>query len=248
MTNLIGNAIKFTTIGGVTIDVKSIKKRENSAIFKLEYGIRHRIPKEKFETIFQSFSQADTTTTRKYGGTGLGLSITKRLLELQNSEIQLESEINKGSRFFFDLEFELDQTSLTQKSKKITHQPNNIEHFDGAKILLVEDNKINIMVAQKFLKKWGLDVDVAENGQIAVDKVKANDYELVLMDLDMPVMDGYEATKQIRALQESRYQKLPIIALSASAVMDFRTRAMEVGMVEYVNQTIQTKRATTSSF
>lgn len=237
LTNLIGNAIKFTSKGSVHIELDLIKKSYQAT--SIQIGVRDTgigIPKEKFDTIFQSFSQADTTTTRKYGGTGLGLSITRKLLELQDSKIQLESEVNKGSRFFFDLDFDIAPSIKTQNNKAVETAAPTIEHFDGARVLLVEDNKINIIVAQKFLKKWGLEVDIAENGQIALDKVQQTDYELVLMDLDMPVMDGYEATRQIRALKDQRYKDLPIIALSASAVMDFRQRAMEVGMVEYVTK------------
>ena len=237
LTNLIGNAIKFTSKGKVDIELNLIKQVDKTV--SIQIGVKDSgigIPKDKFETIFQSFSQADSATTRKYGGTGLGLSITTKLLELQNSKIQLESEINVGSRFFFDLDFGI-AAEQTQKTNSIV-EPSLVlpEDFAGAKVLLVEDNKINVMVAQKFLKKWGLEVDVAENGKIAVEKVQLNDYELVLMDLDMPVMDGYEATKQIRALKGTTYQELPIIALSASAVMDFRTRAMKAGMVEYVTK------------
>ncbi len=237
LTNLIGNAIKFTSKGKVDIELDLIQQVDQT--IAIQIGVRDSgigIAKDKFETIFQSFSQADTATTRKYGGTGLGLSITTKLLELQNSKIQLESEVNVGSRFFFDLEFGVAEVSIKNTIQKSEPIDTPIEDFDGAKVLLVEDNKINVMVAQKFLKKWGLEVDVAENGKIALEKVQQNDYELVLMDLDMPIMDGYEATKQIRALKEKRYQELPIIALSASAVMDFRSRAMEVGMVEYVTK------------
>ncbi|MFK7806450.1 MAG: response regulator [Saprospiraceae bacterium] len=237
ITNLAGNAIKFTDKGKVSIDLSLLKKTAHTVIIR--FAIRDTgigISKDKFETIFKSFSQADAATTRKFGGTGLGLSITKRMLELQESEIQLESELGEGSTFFFDLKM-----PLGKATKKYADKPSPIAipsdiQFENNSVLLVEDNKINIMVAMKFLKKWGLNVDVAENGQIALDLIQEKDYDLVLMDLDMPVMDGYEATAAIRASSLERINRLPVIALSASAVSDFREKAMEIGMNEYVTK------------
>ncbi len=236
LTNLIGNAIKFTDKGAVDIDLKMLKNTED--ISTIRFAIKDTgigIPKDKFDQIFKSFSQAEANTTRKFGGTGLGLSITKRLLELQNSEIQLESEVDKGSTFFFDLMFETaeqkETISKTTKEKEIA-----FKSFAKESILLVEDNKINIMVAKKFLNKWNLNIDVAENGQIALDKIQANEYSMVLMDLNMPVMDGYTATAEIRKLSAPKYQNLPIIALSASAIADFRYKAFEAGMNAFVTK------------
>ena len=229
ITNLCGNAIKFTEKGEVRIQLKSIKK-DLIRFSIIDTGIG--ISQDKFEEIFKSFSQADSATTRKFGGTGLGLSITKRLLELQDSSIQLSSQTGKGSTFYFDLNLKTGTNPVSNKGNK----PEFIEKFDGIKILLVEDNKINVVVANKFLTKWGLEVDVAENGKIALDMIQQNQYELVLMDLDMPVMDGYESTLAIRNLADPKYHQIPIIALSASAVSDFRERAIEVGMNEYVTK------------
>jgi len=237
ITNLAGNAIKFTDKGKVSINLNLLEINNNTATIRFaikDTGIG--IPADKFDTIFQSFSQADSATTRKFGGTGLGLSITKRMLELQDSTIQLESELGKGSTFFFDLVMPIGQQKAIKKGiDPNTPVPSDVQ-FDGNHILLVEDNKINVMVAMKFLKKWGLKVDVAENGQIALDKIQQNNYELALMDLDMPVLDGYEATAAIRASKVERISQLPVIALSASAVSDFREKAMEVGMDEYVTK------------
>src|SRR5690606_35275781 len=207
------NAIKFTNQGEVLIDLHLLEKNEKEITIRFavkDTGIG--IPKDKFETIFQSFSQADTDTTRKFGGTGLGLSITKKLLNLQNSDIKLESELGKGSTFFFDLTFKT-ATEL-QPAIKVETPASNFESFNGSKILLVEDNQINVLVAKKFLNKWQLNIDTAENGEIALEMVQNEDYKLVLMDLEMPVMDGYTATRKIRELQLPKYKKLPIIALS----------------------------------
>jgi len=238
LTNLIGNAIKFTTKGSVTIKLSPLQQAEGNTIIRFEVidtGIG--IPKDKFATIFRSFSQADTATTRKYGGTGLGLSITKRLLELQNSKIRLKSEVGKGSTFYFDLQLAIGETEAGPASFSEQGDATLSTHgLKGAEVLLVEDNRINVIVASKFLKKWGIKVDVAENGQIAVDKLKERDYHAVLMDLDMPVLDGYEATRIIRQFSDPRFQTLPIIALSASALADFRLKAFDAGMNEFVTK------------
>ena len=236
LTNLTANALKFTNEGKVMVDLQLLQMDEDNATIRfsvMDTGIG--IPKHKFETIFQSFSQADTDTTRKFGGTGLGLSITKKLLDLQGSNINLESELGKGSNFFFDLTFQT-ATEVQKSIKKDLKAAYNFESFKGTKILLVEDNKINVLVAKKFLNKWNLNIDTAENGEIALEMVQNTDYKLVLMDLEMPVMDGYTATQKIRQLQSSKYKKLPIIALSASAISDFRTKAIKVGMNEFVTK------------
>ena len=239
ITNLISNAIKFTSEGYVAIQLKLLQKQNKKATIRFsikDTGIG--ISQSKFEEIFNSFSQADSDTTRKFGGTGLGLSITKKLLELQNSQIKLESSIGNGSTFYFDLTMPVSEKTEDKKiSTKTLESP--LQNFEGIEILLVEDNKINVMVAKKFLSKWGLKVDVAENGQIAVDKAQQKDYKLILMDLDMPVMDGYEATQQIRKLSGEKYQSLPIIALSASAVADYKRNAQDAGMNDFITKPFQ---------
>ena len=235
LTNLTANALKFTNEGEVLIDLQLISKDEDNTTIRFsvkDTGIG--IDEHKFEKIFQSFSQADTDTTRKFGGTGLGLSITKKLLDLQGSNINLESELGKGSNFFFDLTFQT--AEQLQSTAKEEIPASDFGSFKGTKILLVEDNKINILVAKKFLNKWNLNIDTAENGEIALKMVQDTDYKLVLMDLEMPVMDGYTATQKIRQLKSSKYKNLPIIALSASAISDFRTKAIKVGMNEFVTK------------
>ncbi len=235
LTNLTANAIKFTNEGEVLIDLQLISKTDDNTTVR--FSVRDTgigIDESKFEQIFQSFSQADTDTTRKFGGTGLGLSITKKLLDLQGSTIKLESKMGKGSNFFFDLTFQTATEALpSDKTENLSY---NFESFKGTKILLVEDNKINVLVAKKFLNKWNLNIDTAENGEIALKMVQNTDYKLVLMDLEMPVMDGYTATQKIRQLKLSKYKNLPIIALSASAISDFRTKAINVGMNEFVTK------------
>lgn len=237
LTNLVGNAIKFTMEGQVEIKLDPIPS--NGSTVGVRFSVTDTgigIPSNKFEQIFNSFSQAEANTTRRFGGTGLGLSITKKLLELQDSRIQLESEVGKGSCFFFDLYFSPAKTARSTAAPLALDPFDVAEDFDNARILLVEDNKINVMVAKKFLSRWNLKVDVAYNGQEAIDEIKARDYELVLMDLNMPVMDGYEATASIRAMDDPKYRALPIIALSASAISDYRSKAIEVGMDEFVTK------------
>ena len=233
--NLAGNAVKFTHEGFVELSLKLIENRGNKAIIRFaiqDTGIG--IPENKQKTIFESFAQAELHTTRKYGGTGLGLTITKKLLELLGSKIQLKSEVGVGSTFFFDLEMEV--VEEIEATKRLLFDHDKITFFNTSRVLLVEDNKINVLVAKKFLVKWGFKVDTAENGAIAVEKVRNNDYDLVLMDLHMPVMDGYNASKSIREFNTVRTDKLPIIALSASADTLSKNKVIEHGMNELITK------------
>ncbi len=214
MSNLVGNAIKFTKEGSVVIEVRVAKQDDEKVtmVFKItDTGIG--ISKEKQLTIFEQFTQADSSTSRSYGGTGLGLAISKKILELQGSQLQLESEEGKGSVFYFSQTF-----SVNEKYKEplqlipSMQDAKKEKSLKGVTILLVEDNPMNVFVAKSFLQSWGAIIDVAENGQQALDKLDTDRHKLILMDLHMPVMDGYEATRQIRKKGIS----IPIIALTAS--------------------------------
>jgi signal transduction histidine kinase/ActR/RegA family two-component response regulator len=232
LINLLNNAIKFTKHGSVKMRVYCTEKSEKNV--RIHFSISDTgigIPKEKQAKIFESFTQADPSTTRLYGGTGLGLAITKRLIELQNGTLNLQSEVGEGSTFFFHLDYALDKNvkATPPSSGKAVSDLSGIQ-----KILLVEDNSLNIMVAQNFMKKWKLESDVANDGQEALELIKDNDYSLVLMDLQMPNMDGYKATSIIRSWNEPKYQNLPIVALSASALAEFKDKAHEVGMNDYL--------------
>jgi len=231
LNNLISNAIKFTKKGVITIEVllNEIKEDCVSVDFAIiDTGIG--ISKDKQEMIFDRFSQANTNITREYGGSGLGLTIIKLLLQLQDSDIKLISEVDKGSKFYFTLCF--------KKSSTVVHEENtslpNLEKPDlnGLKILLVEDVEFNVLVAEKMLQNWNANVEIANNGKIAVDKVKTNKYDVILMDLQMPVMDGYTATKIIREFNTDT----PIIALTASITMDIQGRAYEFGMNDCITK------------
>ncbi|SKB45699.1 PAS domain-containing protein [Dyadobacter psychrophilus] len=234
LTNLVSNAVKFTEVGEVTVSA-SVANRDKEFVtvdFEIaDTGIG--IPAEKIGNIFESFTQATSDTTRKYGGSGLGLTITKRLLELQNSTINVRSRQGEGSVFHFSLTFKLSKTQIASKENGLI--PSN-QSLKGMKVLIVEDNAVNIFLMKNFMKQWEIEYDVAENGLIAYEIVQQNDYDLVLMDLQMPEMDGYEATAKIRYLPDPKYTSLPIIALTASAMLDIKDIAFQVGMNDYVSK------------
>lgn len=232
ITNLIVNAIKFTKDGLISIKVDQIATENDNSIFRVEVidnGIG--IDLKKFNNIFQKFTQADTKTSRQFGGSGLGLVISKELLRLMHSDIELKSELGSGSNFSFVLKLPINHknseyiSSLGPKNYKE-------ENLSGLKILLVEDNLINVMVAEKILKQWDVEVDVASNGLIAVNKNKSAFYDLILMDLSMPVMDGYEATTIIRSENSS----IPIIALTATTSFQSLEKARQIGMDDYITK------------
>ena len=234
LNNLLSNAIKFTQQGEVTLSCKLIRQDTHKANVYFEVkdtGIG--IPKDKQEYVFEIFSQASTSTTRHFGGTGLGLAICQRLVNLMGGEIKLESAPGQGSRFYFELELQKgkNQASTSIKNKQTVYA----DLLKGRKALLVEDNPINVLVARRFLEKWGMLCDVAENGHIGVGMIQQKPYDLVLMDMQMPVMDGYEATAAIRTLG-GRYKKLPIIALTASALLDMKDKILASGMDDYISK------------
>ncbi len=228
--NLLFNAIKFTRQGFVLIEVRLVNQTSTHATILFEVrdsGIGISDTHQGF--IFESFSQVSSSSTREFGGTGLGLSITRRLLELQGSKISVESELGKGSRFYFELELQLsdDGEVALQEAK-----PKMEEAFLGKTILLAEDNYVNTLVVRKFLTKWGAELDLAENGLEAVKMAAAKKYDLILMDLQMPVMDGYTASGEIRKL----YPYLPIIAITASVLMDAQSKITSAGMNDYITK------------
>ena len=229
LNNLISNAVKFTRKGTITVTASLVKKTSKYTDLYFEVadtGIGIHSDKQKL--IFERFTQANNNITREFGGSGLGLTIIKRLLLLQGSKIELESEFGKGSKFFFTLRFKHSDS----KKEELPVVDNNRSDLNGLKILLVEDVEFNIFVAEMMLNNWNAKVDKAENGLIAVEKVQNNKYDLILMDIQMPIMDGYTATKEIRKFNTST----PIIALTASISIDIQEKADEVGMNGFITK------------
>ncbi|HYG41184.1 MAG TPA: PAS domain S-box protein [Cytophagales bacterium] len=236
INNLVSNALKFTDKGSVNIDISNEGVINNKAQIKFsitDTGIG--IPADKLDYIFYSFTQASYDITRKFGGTGLGLAITKRLVKLQGGDIKVESELGKGSTFYITLKYDISASEHIAKNLNPYGQI-IFKSLKGIKLLLVEDSPINKLVATKFLTKWDVVIEYAENGLEGVEKVKSNKYDLVLMDLQMPEMDGYLATETIRNLPDSYYKKLPIIALTASAMLDVKEQVFSAGMNDYLTK------------
>ncbi|HYK77177.1 MAG TPA: PAS domain S-box protein [Daejeonella sp.] len=229
LVNLLGNSLKFTQQGEVKLKLDLVAETPKSVKIRFEVsdtGIG--IPEDKIDYIFETYTQATTDITRKFGGTGLGLAITKRLLELHNSSIQVVSELGKGSTFSFEIEFE--------KVEELAGLPSDstAKVTLGSTVLVVDDNEINRFLARKVLSKWGIGVDLAENGEDALVKVQQKPYDLILMDLHMPVMGGLEASKAIRNLQGDFYRDIPIIALTASIMAQELDCIADSGMNDYV--------------
>ncbi len=234
MNNLVNNAVKFTDNGRITI-IARLNHFTNDSV-AIDVSVRDTgigIAKENLSRIFEKFAQADKHITRRFGGTGLGLGITKKLLELHGSKIEVQSEVGKGSNFYFTINLK-----STVQPDKILRKEEVLDELTlkGTRILLVEDYPINIKIATRFLEKWGMNYDTAANGRIAVEKLSQNDYQIVLMDLLMPEMDGYTATENIRKFDKTT----PIIALTAS-VLNTQDRVYEVGMNGFVTKPFNPK-------
>ncbi|WP_235989365.1 ATP-binding protein [Psychroserpens algicola] len=232
LINLIGNSIKFTKDGDIWVRVYSISKNNNDHILRFEIednGIG--ISKEKQDNMFESFSQGSIQINRKYGGTGLGLSIVKGLIEILKGKIYLKSELGKGTTFFFEIP--LTYAPETVEIKKEDYSK-NISKLDisNIKILIVEDNKINQMITKKILNKMNLECDIVDNGEAAVEKVKQNEYKIVLMDIHMPGISGLEATKIIRTFDK----ELTIFALTAVTLEDKMHEFDEAGFDDIISK------------
>lgn len=233
LMNLIGNAIKFTSQGSVTLRVEILNSKGNNIQVKfsvIDTGIG--IASENIEKIFETFEQADEQTTVKFGGTGLGLSIVKNLAKLKGGHLEVFSEENRGSTFSFINWYEIVKEALPiQKVAK-----ENFTSFNNVKILVAEDNPINKFLIVKILKDWMIDADVVENGKDAINKLRENHYDLILMDTFMPVLNGLEAIKMIREGYAKGKENIPIITFSA-AVMETDTKtAMDAGANDVISK------------
>lgn len=241
LNNLVSNAIKFTASGTVKIAVHSFSYKSKDPCPLLRFSVKDTgigIAPEKVSTIFETWSQASQDTTRLYGGTGLGLSISQALVRMLGGELKVASKLNQGSEFYFEIPFRLATTAsnytfLRDETKLPTPSPN--EPLPGLKVLVAEDNEVNQLVIKRFLEKWQVEFQVVKDGQEALDWVHQQSFDLILMDLNMPVMNGLQATRQMR---EEGY-KLPIVALTASAPDSLQNELAEYQLNGYLTKPFQ---------
>ena len=240
LLNLLSNAVKFTKEGTVSLNVELVEDEDDEVRLRfdvIDTGIG--IPKDKLNSVFESYTQAYTDITRRFGGTGLGLAITRQLVQMQQGVISIDSEPGVGTIFTVELSFKKGVTEVSSADQLIAELLEKRD-FEGMPVLLVEDNVMNQFVANQVLELWNIKVDFANNGLEAVDMLKVNDYALVLMDLQMPVMSGYEATDFIRdRTNRLRNPEIPIIALTADAFPETRKKVMESGMNDFVTKPLE---------
>lgn len=231
LINLISNALKFTHDGHISINCQLERNTGKTQSIKIDVsdtGIG--IPADKLNRIFESFSQADASVTRKYGGTGLGLTIVKQIVELQRGSITVNSTEEKGTTFSIVIPYAIGNTTeLEEKASVFNKKQNELSNLKNLRILLAEDNDINRLYATSILKMWECTADTAENGYVALEKVRNNDYDIILMDIQMPVMDGFEATRAIKKSGAPKNQ-IPIIALTANSSSKDIEKCMASGM------------------
>lgn len=234
VTNLLSNAIKFTERGYVELSVKSLGEEKGK--YKVRFAVKDTgigIEADKLETIFEHFTQADNDITRRFGGTGLGLTITKGLLHLMGSKIDLESVPGYGSTFSFVLTMDKGKDEQVVEASAL---PGKFVNDETISVLLVEDNRINQIVALNFLQQWGVSVDIANDGFEALAMVTRKSYNMIFMDLQMPGMDGYEASRKIRAMDDPYLKDVPIIALTAAAMTGMRDKVIQNGMNDFISK------------
>ena len=236
--NLISNAIKFTHSGSVWVRVDCLEDRHNTV--NVNFSIKDTgigIDKENLEVIFEPFTQESITTTRQYGGTGLGLAIVKRLLELQGLHMEVASKPGEGSEFSFNVEFPVSTEHVVVHEEKqpvgLGEMSDSIGHL---RVLIAEDNMVNVMLMKKLFSKWGIVPTIAENGERAIEMVQYGNFDIILMDLQMPVLNGFDAAMEIRKMRDPKKANTPIIALTASALFDIKERVFNSGMNDYVSK------------
>ncbi|MDX5483298.1 MAG: response regulator, partial [Hymenobacteraceae bacterium] len=232
INNLTSNAIKFTDKGSVRLSVNLVYQSDQDQV--LEFSVADTgvgIPLDKQQLVFESFVQASASTHRQYGGSGLGLAITKKIVELHNGTLHLESEPGKGSVFTVRIRFAKPQPTLVdlQEAEVVEFEEPELQN---ARILVIDDNAFNKMVASKLLLSWQAEVDTADDGVSALEKIRENAYDLVLMDLHMPRMSGFEAIAEIRQLGE----QMPIIALTANASEEEKHKTLALGGNDYISK------------
>ena len=229
--NLVSNAIKFTESGGVSIQVDQVESIKNTERFKItvkDTGIG--ISKEAQSKLFQHFTQADTSTTRKYGGTGLGLAISRKIVDLMNGSISINSEVGKGTEFIVEVLLPKSTVQVKTVVEELEYSDLNVD----VKVLLVEDNAVNQKIAERVFTKLGCSVSLAENGLEALKMISEFVPDIIFMDCHMPEMDGYEATREIR--KDEKFSEVPIIAMTANALQGDREKCLEAGMTDYLTK------------
>ena len=234
--NLLGNSVKFTEEGFILIrcSVKNETKDKIEILFEVEdSGIG--VSKDKQDLIFESFTQSDSSITRKFGGTGLGLTITKKLITKMGGSIGVRSEENKGSNFYFTISFEKSHEVKVNKKEESVKSDETLGILYPFKILLVEDIQVNQKVASKFLSRLGYTVSIANNGKEALAFVLSNPVDLIFMDIGMPEMDGMEATREIRLIESTKHI---IIAMTANVEMEDRNKYLSDGMDDFISKPI----------
>lgn len=232
INNLLSNAIKFTHKGSVVLNIELLEQLEDSV--RLMFTVRDTgigVPEDRIEQIFDRFTQANVDTSRKYGGTGLGLAITKHLVQIMGGQIEVESKPNHGSTFRFELLME--QAGKEELADMASQKPVSLS-LKGLKVLIVDDNLMNRMVLEKFLKKWGINYTSTSNGIDALEEAHKNDFDLMLLDLQMPGIDGYEVARRIR--EDEELSRLPIIAISADNISNVYHKVVAVGMNDFVTK------------
>ncbi len=238
LLNLLSNSVKFTQTGKVNLYIDILNETETDIVldFKIsDTGIG--IPKDKINTVFQSFTQVHSNQRFQTKGTGLGLSITKRLVEMQDGEINVKSQVGKGSVFTFFLPF----LKASQKDLEPSEFQENSDftRFNNLKVLLVEDNKINQLLAKQILVGWGVNVEIANDGFEAIAKLQRRSYDLILLDLQMPEIDGFEVAKFVRKTIKPPANEIPIVALTADAFTETKIRTQEAGMNDFITKPYQ---------
>ncbi|MEP7259088.1 MAG: ATP-binding protein, partial [Flavitalea sp.] len=230
LSNLLSNAIKFTTRGSISLVVKQVFASSQKATIQFlvrDTGIG--IPRTKHKEIFGSFTQADVNTTRKYGGTGLGLTISKKLVSMFNSELMLNSEEGVGSDFYFTVEFKVNENRKLYINENSAKQ---LSSLSGIRVLIAEDNRVNMSIAKRFLNKWGIEVTEATNGREAVEQFRIGVPDLMLIDLEMPEMDGPSALKEIRKFNTI----IPAVAFTAAVYDNIQLDLLQKGFIDYIHK------------
>ena len=239
ITNLIGNSIHYTEQGKISFEVKlEEENREYSQIGFFISDTGSGIEENTIDSIFESYDSAYSNLNEIVPSSGLGLVITKRLLEFLNTTIFVESELRKGAKYYFSLKFKNTERTHSDNLNYalIKQEKSPYKQLKNMRLLLVEDYLVNQMIVEEFLSKWEIQIDIADNGLQALELIKIKDYDIILMDLQMPDLDGYEATRRIRNKTDLKYQKIPILALTASSIQDIRSQIIEAGMNDYISK------------